>query len=64
MSIRRMKKRDKRNLLKNPLIACDHANIHVMIDEEKNTVMFEVCVRSAGRRKVRFSRKLIRRITK
>lgn len=64
MSIRKLKKREKRNLLKNPLIACDHAHIYVSLNEKANTVKFDIIVRTNGRRKVRFSRKLIRRITK
>ena len=63
MSIREMKKREKRNMLKVPLLVpCEHAHIYVSLNEKTNCLNFEVVVRANGRCKVRLSKKLIKRV--
>jgi len=63
MSIREMKKREKRNMLKAPLLAFgEHVRIYVSLNEKTNCLNFEVVVRANGRCKLRLSRKLIKRV--
>lgn len=65
MSIREMKKRQKGVLLKEPLFAVStNRTIYVSLDEEKNTVKFDILVRANGRSKIRFSRKFIKRMAR
>ena len=63
MSIRKLKKRQKKLLLKEPLFAkCEHVHIYVSLNEEANNITFDIRQRVCGRNKVHFSRKLINRM--